>query len=168
MTISNRVWHNVFTLSEPNEFLPIRQVYAWLITLDNYVVIVSKDGDQWQLPGGKPEPEENAMQTAIREVQEETGIDITTFQDQLRFFGEYTVNEGNSTIKTSRYRQVRSLLRLPMRSDEVERSPLNEDRNQQAEDVIRFVQIVPVKDILNFMPWLETTEEYKALKSLIN
>jgi 8-oxo-dGTP diphosphatase len=31
----------------------------------------------WALPGGRSEPEETAQQTIIREVKEETGLDIT-------------------------------------------------------------------------------------------
>jgi 8-oxo-dGTP diphosphatase len=39
----------------------------------------------WALPGGRAEPDENVEQTVIREVKEETGLDVTI----VRKVGEY-------------------------------------------------------------------------------
>ena len=39
----------------------------------------------WALPGGRAEPGENVEQTIVREVKEETGLDVTV----LRKVGEY-------------------------------------------------------------------------------
>ena len=39
----------------------------------------------WALPGGRAEPSENVEQTVIREVKEETGLDVTI----VRKIGEY-------------------------------------------------------------------------------
>ncbi len=40
-------------------------------------------GDSWKIPGGGVEPGETKIQTLIREVQEETGIDIQPFEIEL-------------------------------------------------------------------------------------
>lgn len=42
------------------------------VTPDGGVVLVSHDGDHWELPGGRPEPGENWEETFRREVLEET------------------------------------------------------------------------------------------------
>lgn len=55
---------NVVVLNERNEFLLIRRT----------------DNDNWALPGGAHDPGETLTQTAVREVEEETGVqcDVTS------------------------------------------------------------------------------------------
>ena len=44
----------------------------------------SKTGPgQWQLPGGKSEEGETPKETAIREVREETGLDLSEYEDEI-------------------------------------------------------------------------------------
>ena len=72
-------------LPEHREF-PVRQVYVWVQADAEKVVLVSKKGEDWQFPGGKPEPGETAPQTAVRDAHEETGIDLHDQMGSLRFF----------------------------------------------------------------------------------
>lgn len=164
MSKVTREWRVIHEMPHDDEKAPIRQVYTWLLTSDNQVVIVSKDGNRWQLPGGKPDAGENAVQTAIREVFEETNVDIAPYQDELNFFGEYTIDDYNTEIHPPRYRQVRSWLRLPMAASELNLSTAGEAEGQRPEDAVRFVRAVPTRDILEYIDWLEKTDEYKALK----
>lgn len=163
MTEITQQWRVIHEMPQDEPSMPIRQVYIWLLTRDWRLVIVSKDGEKWQLPGGKPDAGENAIHTATREVLEETNIDITAYQDKLNFFGEYMV-EDHETVHSPRYRQVRAWLRLPVAASQLKLSTAGEAEGQRSEDVVRFVRTVPVKDILEYIDWLETTDEYKALK----
>lgn len=144
---------------------PLRQVYIWLLTTDEHVVIVSKDGENWQLPGGKPDPNESPTETAVRESLEETGLDINGFRNKVRFFGEYTVVDLEGEPQSPWvYRQARSYLRLPLRSDELRLSTAGESRSQRPEDSVRFVKSVPTQEITQHIPWMSRTDEYKSLK----
>lgn len=58
---------------------------------DRKVLVVSRYGDleNWNLPGGKAEPDENPLQTAIRELYEETGLKLDSGVDiEHIYFGE--------------------------------------------------------------------------------
>ena len=151
-------------MPEHNDEAPIRQVYVWLLTKDEQVVIVSKDGKKWQLPGGKPNEGETALETACRETLEETGVDISPYQNDLHFFGEYTIQEPDTIIHPPVYRQVRSWLQIPVNGDELKLSIAREADGQRPEDAVRFVRTVPVRDILQYIPWMQQTDEYKTLK----
>lgn len=159
-----REWRVIHEMPEDDIELPIRQVYTWLLTRDKQVVIVSKDGEKWQLPGGKPDSGEDATQTAIREVFEETSVDISSYSDRLNFFGEYKIEDHETEIHPPRYRQVRAWLQLPVDADQLRLSTAKEAGGQRPEDAVRFVRTVPTKDILQYIDWLEKTDEYKALK----
>jgi len=164
MSKITREWRVIHEMPADDVDLPIRQVYTWLLTSDKQVVIVSKDGEKWQLPGGKPDAGEDAVQTAIREVYEETHVDIRPYQDQLNFFGEYTIEDSDSEVHPPRYRQVRSWIQLPVAAHQLKLSTVGEAEGQRPEDAVRFVRAVPTKDILEYIDWLEKTDEYKALK----
>lgn len=46
--------------------LTVKQVYCWIFDKEGRIVVVSKDGDKWQLPGGKPEHAES-FESALNE-----------------------------------------------------------------------------------------------------
>ena len=72
-------WHRENRVLSEHAQYQVRQVYLWLTSSDNAIVIVSKDGSKWQFPGGKPSPDESSIDTLIREVFEETGINIEQY-----------------------------------------------------------------------------------------
>lgn len=45
------------------------------------LLVYHKKFDGWQEPGGHMQPDENPVETAIREVKEETGLDISDYFD---------------------------------------------------------------------------------------
>lgn len=142
-----------------------KQVYVWLVTKDRHVVIVSKDGDHWQLPGGKPEPGETLAQAAVREVYEETSLDISQQSDKLRFFGYQTVTETGTDIPP--YLQVRYLLELDAESPTLTFGAQHENTRQPEADLIRFVGAVSLEELVERIPWLEGSPEFTTVQSAV-
>ncbi len=67
-------------------------VSAVAIVRDGAVLTVRKRGtERFMLVGGKPEPGEDAAECAIRETQEETGLEV----NDLRLLGEFTSETAN-------------------------------------------------------------------------
>lgn len=52
-------------------------VKAVCVTEDGRVLLCRNHRGEWELPGGRPEPGEPFQDCAIREVREETGLDVT-------------------------------------------------------------------------------------------
>jgi ADP-ribose pyrophosphatase YjhB (NUDIX family) len=161
MSKLTRTWTQKNEIDTTDIHIPVRQVYVWILTTGSHVILVSKDSDTWQLPGGKPEENESLAEVAIREVNEETGIDISPYVDTLEFFGYYSINEPDSN--PADYLQVRYLLNLPISSDMLALSTDHENAYQTSENIIRFTRAVSVHDITKFIPWMPTVEEYGYL-----
>lgn len=142
-----------------------KQVYVWIVTKDKQIVIVSKNGKDWQLPGGKPELNETLRETAVREVREETSLDIGKLSDSLRFLGYQTVTSVGS--EELPYLQVRYLLELNVETPTLELGVQDENNRQPEEDIIRFVGTVSLDELATRMPWLEDSPELITMKSLV-
>lgn len=131
------------------------QVYVWIIDdLDN-MIIVSKDGKEWQLPGGKPDRAESLVQTGVREVREETGFNIQKHADQLKLFGYYDLK-----VSATHILQVRMLLKIARIP--VVLSP----QEPPDEDAIRFAKTVNISKVHEYIPWMTRSEELSSALSL--
>ncbi|WP_309069096.1 NUDIX domain-containing protein [Microbacterium sp.] len=61
---------------------------------DGRVLTVRKRGtSRWMLPGGKPEAGERPIDTAVREVREELGIEVSP--DELELLGAFDSHAAN-------------------------------------------------------------------------
>lgn len=158
-------WHTTPTLTPSDQAYSCRQVYVWLLTEDHKLVIVSKDGKKWQLPGGKPEQQETHVQTAIREVSEETGLDISADSDNLQFFGYQVVTEVGQA--TPPYLQIRFALRVDALANDLSLRVDTEDTIQAEQDIIKYVKAVPIADIISYIPWLEGSPELAAFRNIV-
>jgi 8-oxo-dGTP pyrophosphatase MutT (NUDIX family) len=154
-------WKESADIELADRAVAIRQVYVWLLTTDGKTVIVSKDDIQWQLPGGKPELDESFIETAIREVDEETGTDISAYKDKLTCFGYYVINEPKANPID--YLQVRLYLHLPLTSAELGLHTDHETFRQSTENRIRSVSTVNLREVTKYIPWMSDAEEYHYL-----
>lgn len=106
-----------------------RAVRCYLIKENEVVVTKYKSGNRregyYDIPGGKIEKEETPEQTAIREMKEETGIDVKNLQykgimtieypDRIYHFDVFIANEyegepQNFPENTSRWIRINELL----------------------------------------------------------
>ncbi len=66
---------------------------------DNKVLIVKHNAGHWDFPKGHVEKDETELETATREVKEETNIDITIPDSSLRYEIYYSPKENvNKTV----------------------------------------------------------------------
>ncbi|WER48659.1 NUDIX hydrolase [Cupriavidus sp. WKF15] len=59
---------------------------------DDRVLLVSKDGVRWALPGGRPGKQESPEETARRELQQETSLETKALVGVFQFIGATTVH----------------------------------------------------------------------------
>lgn len=149
-------WNESNKIKSEHISLEVKQVYGWIITKDQHLVLVSKDNVKWQFPGGKPNKGENLLETLMREVFEETSLDVSNMKKD--FFGYYEV----SSEEKPSFLQVRYLVICDKNSKELKLGISNEDEVQISEDIVRYVNSYNIKDTLKLIPWLGETEEYKS------
>lgn len=149
-------WYAINSDSLPN--LIVRQVYCWTIDALNRVTIVSKNSTDWQLPGGKPERGEPLIAALIREVYEETGIDLERLRAKPELFGYYVVTNDPSYAKD--YMQLRYYIRV----NKVFKN-LEPGRNNNFEE-IKHVKSVSTAVLLKIIPWIGDSGEYRQLASM--
>ena len=58
------------------------------------VLVVSQNGDSWSLPKGHLDPGESALEAAIREIREESGLTEMEFVKELGTYERYRIGEG--------------------------------------------------------------------------
>ncbi|MBQ1444019.1 MAG: NUDIX domain-containing protein [Renibacterium sp.] len=108
-----------------------------MLNADNELLTVRKRNSlRFQLPGGKPDPGESALQTAIREVREETGLAIPAGQLQRlgSWLGE-AANDDADQVQAELYlaaghwiptaqAEIAELRWIPLTADGAELAPL--------------------------------------------
>ena len=144
-----------------HENIEVRQRYLYMITKDNHIIIVSKDGTKWQFPGGHPEGNETWRETLIREIWEESGVKIENLLEKIQKFGYYLIEEDG--IK---YLQERYILFLDKSSNELDLIP--HEREDDHTEIIKFVKDVPVSDLPKFIPWITEVEDWKKAEEFLD
>jgi 8-oxo-dGTP diphosphatase len=75
---------------EKHERDTVKQRATVVCQLDRRILLVSREGLRWSLPGGKPEAGEDLRDSAIRELEEETRLHATEMQYLFGFTGTRT------------------------------------------------------------------------------
>ena len=153
-------WNESNKINGDHISLEVKQVYGWIITKDHHLVLVSKDNVKWQFPGGKPNLEENFVDTLTREVLEETSLDISEMDKS--FFGYYEIISEDEPP----FLQVRYIVICDKNSKELKLGVKNEDKDQVNEDIVKYVASYNIKEATELIPWLGGTEEYKTFMKI--
>jgi len=160
-------WVNAKNILTTDKNILVNQVYCWVLTKDYKLVLVSKDGKNWQFPGGHPHSNEHMVETCKRELYEETGIDIDGREKDLQFLGYYRVTEPDENrLHLRQILQVRYLLRLDIHSKDLRLKP-QEKTNEPKEERINYVSTFTLKEAIRLISWLSKSEEYKSFISKI-
>lgn len=149
-------WHESNKINDAHINLEVKQVYGWILTKDKCLVLVSKDNVKWQFPGGKPNSGENLLDTLIREVLEETSLDISSMEKE--FFGYYEILSDDKPA----FLQIRYLVSCDKNSTELHLGADLEDKGQTSEDTVKYVGTYSIDKALELIPWLGGTDEYKT------
>lgn len=139
----------------------VRQRYLYVITKDNCIVIVSRNGDSWQFPGGHPEGDETWQETLVREVYEESGVMIEDLLDKVEKLGYYLIEEGEE-----KYLQERYILFLDRDSAELDLA--THERADDHTEIIKFVKAVPISELSNYVTWILEADDWKKAVEMIN
>lgn len=83
--------HSTIYLVEPEVFQPKIEVIGCFLEFEDKILLLHRQdhtsqGNLWGIPGGKLEKRELPLEAAIREVQEETGFDIS--EQDICYFGK--------------------------------------------------------------------------------
>lgn len=61
---------------------------------DGRIVLVCQNGNSWSFPKGAVEEGETLLQTAVREIEEETGITQMDMKEDLGSYERYSIGEN--------------------------------------------------------------------------
>lgn len=84
-----------------------------VINPNNHVAIVSQHGTSWSLPKGHVEPNESLIETARREICEETGLTDLHFLGELGTYARYRIGQNQKDDQTERKIITIFLFRTP-------------------------------------------------------
>lgn len=161
----NRTWFTSTNILPEHADLRIRQIYLWLITKDRKIPIVAGKRGNFQLPGGKPETGETQLETITREMIEETGIDISQFEEKPSLYGYYVITDDPNFTEAKEYLQIRYYLFVNVNSVELE---LSVNERSDTKDNIEVVKFENIYELKNSIPWIEGVDEYgEILKKLV-
>lgn len=143
------------------------QASCWVFTQDKKVILVSKDKEKWTITAGHPESTDSDFkQTAIREVYEESGLDISAFKDQISMLGYYIVETLDKYTKKliKKTIQIRFFIVINAHSFSLKLKP-NERQDQT--DKIKFVNAFTLSEAALKVKWLPTSKDFIKLKKIL-
>lgn len=163
--VYTRKWYPDLEIKDEHNNLPVRQVTCFVSTKDEKLLLVSKDGDSWSVTAGHYEKEKDPtyIDTAVREVYEESGLDISGLTDKIRKLGYYVIEdveeESNKVIDT--YLQIRMFLSLDKNAQEVSLEPIEGD-------LVKYAQFFSLEESIKLIKWLKDSPEWEVIKDILN
>lgn len=102
---------------------------AVVIGPDNKILVVNQNGNSWSLPKGHLDPGEDETQAAIREIQEESGVQEVSIIDTL---GSYERGRIGKDGKNERLDQMKHITMFLAITNQRELAPIDPE-NPEAE-----------------------------------
>jgi len=101
------------------KFQPVSQVYGICFNdIDEILIIKKPDGDQWKIPGGRPEAGETLEETLNRELMEEATISVKNCQPlgvmQVVYPHLPICLKGNNSIKPGMFVKLSKCYPIPL------------------------------------------------------
>ena len=145
----------------------IHKVYSWIITSDNQVVIVSKDGNNWQLPGGTLE-NEDLIVGLYREINEETGLspDLVKY---VTCIGHDRIVDVDSSPPNTKFIQLKFAIMLKKTAEQVKPLLHTKERPQDPpESKIKFIEVLPFEKACASIQYICHPTRAEEKQSIIN
>lgn len=163
LTESTMTWNTSTVIKPEHKDLRYTQVYCWIYTTDQKIILVSKDNKKWQFPGGKPIVGESMLETCYREVNEETSLNLNEIGLEPTFFGYYLIEEHNKETKekTDEYLQLRFFVKINKSSNEL---VLATNEREGDVDQIMSVKAFSFVEAGDLIFWFTGSNEFKAFK----
>jgi 8-oxo-dGTP pyrophosphatase MutT (NUDIX family) len=140
-------------------------VTCFIISNDEKLLLVSKDRNSWSVTAGHYEEKKDPtyIDTAVREVYEESGLDISIFIDKIKGLGYYVIEdvEEESAKVVDTYLQIRMFLPLDMNSEEISLKPIEGDLVKQA-------KFFGIKESMSLVRWLKDSPEWKVINDVLH
>ena len=124
-----------------NKFQPVSQVYGICFNdIDEILIIKKPDGDQWKIPGGRPEAGETLEETLNRELMEEATISVKNCQPlgvmQVVYPHNPNMSEGEQFYQA---RYVCEIVELLPNTIDPDNGLLHDRKFVPMEDITRWV-----------------------------
>lgn len=121
-----------------------------------YFCIVHHSSSHWSFPKGHPEQDEEELETALRELQEETGVVEVKIIDELKLSESYSFEKDNKTYNKTVTYFVGSTTNMNNTTPESFKQEISEIKWATYEETMSTLTFNKAKDIL--------TKVFKHLK----
>ncbi len=160
-------WISSTQINKKHLYFKVTQVSCWVISSDQKVLLVSKDNVKWTVTAGHTEIyDADLTATAIREVYEEAGLDISTCRDKIKMLGYYIVEvlDKKTHLHIETCIQARFVLFINELSNNTFLVP--HEKNDQIEKV-KYARFFSIKDAERTVIWFKDSGDFNQIKKML-